>query len=219
MTLDAMPKSEKAINVFLVDRQVIFREGVRSVLSEEGIIILGEAAALSKVLPLLKALSPNIPDVVLLSADLASLTSPRDFNLVRRITVECSPNTAVILLTDYMGEEQLFRGIKAGVAALLARDVSPRDLLASISDVRRGGHPIIENLFTSPRVTSRILNQFQELLRIETLELPPIVAEILGLVALSKSKKQIAHTLKLDEHAIDGYLLSLLHKISSTDPL
>jgi len=220
MVLDAMPKSKKTINVFLVDRQLIFREGVRSVLSKEGMTILGEAAALSKVLSLLNALSPNIPDVVLLGVDSTSLTSPRDFNLVRQITVECSPNTPVILLTDYMGEKQFLRGIKAGVAALLTRDASPSDLLTTIRDVYKNGHSIIKNLFTLPRVASRILNQFQELFRIETTEIPsPIVADILGLIALGKNKKQIAYALKLDEQAIDGYLLSVLHKISSTDPL
>ena len=78
---------------------------------------------------------------------------------------------------------------------------------------------MIKNLFTLPQVASRILNQFQELFRIETTEIPsPIVADILGLIALGKNKKQIAYTLKLDEQAIDGYLLLVLHKISSTDP-
>ena len=77
------------ISVFIVDRQTLYREGVRQALSaNESMSVVGDSAPSGEALTLVEAFAPN---VVLVDVDLPLL---RGLDLARQITTRC-PQTAV----------------------------------------------------------------------------------------------------------------------------
>ena len=205
------------IKVFLVDRQVLFLQGMRMALSaEDGIEVVSESDKYEEVPSLVETFSP---DVVLMDACLPSL---RGLDIARQIT-QRSPGVPVIILTPYEDDDQLFLAIKSGAAAYLSKSITTEELASAIRRVFEGEHPISESFLTKPRVASRVLKQFQDLSLIgkgvEALVAPlsPREIEILGHVADGNSNKQIAHNLKISEQTIKNHITSILRKLDAND--
>jgi len=204
------------IDVFIVDRHVIFRSGVIKALSAiEDIKILGEMDNSEESVDLIEAFAPN---VVLLDVDAPPLYS---FALGQRIR-QRSPMISLIIMSSNADEDRLFQAIKTGAAAFVDKTVNPEELIDVIRKVAHGEFPINEGL-TTPGVASRIRRYFEDQALmgkdIEALVVPlsPRELEILEYVANGNSNKQIAHTLKISEQTIKNHLTSILRKLDAND--
>ena len=205
------------ISVFIVDRQTLYREGVRQALSaNESMSVVGDSAPSGEALTLVEAFAPN---VVLVDVDLPLL---RGLDLARQITTRC-PQTAVIALTSSADDDQLFQAIRSGVVAYLSKEISAEELASAIKRIRDGERPINESLLGRPRVAEQVLRQFQDLSLLgkamETLATPltPRETETLKYVAEGYSNKQIAHSLGISEQTIKNHVTSILDKLDAND--
>lgn len=203
--------------VFVVDRQSLYRQGVRQALSaDEGVSVVGDCAPGPEALDLLEAFAPN---VVLLDVDPPML---RGLDLARQVTTRC-PGAAVIVLSPSPDDDQLFQAIRSGVVAYLGKDVSGADLAAAIKRVGQGGRPINDSLLARPRVAEQVLRQFQDLSlmgkAMVTLATPltPRETETLKYIAEGYSNKQIAHALGISEQTIKNHVTSILSKLDAND--
>ena len=205
------------ISVFIVDRQTLYREGVRQALSaNESMSVVGDSAPSGEALTLVEAFAPN---VVLVDVDLPLL---RGLDLARQITTRC-PQTAVIALTSSADDDQLFQAIRSGVVAYLSKEISAEELGSAIKRIREGERPINESLLGRPRVAEQVLRQFQDLSLLgkamETLATPltPRETETLKYVAEGYSNKQIAHSLGISELTIKNHVTSILDMLDAND--
>jgi len=205
------------ITVFIVDRQTLYRQGVRQALSaDEGLSVVGDCAPGAEALTLIEAFAPN---VVLLDVDLPLL---RGLDIGRQITTRC-PGVAVIALTSFWDDDQLFQAIRSGVAAYLSKEISADELANAIKRIGKGERPINETLLGRPRVAEQVLRQFQDLSlmgkAMETLATPltPRETETLKYVAEGYSNKQIAHVLGISEQTIKNHITSILDKLDAND--
>ena len=205
------------ITVFLVDKQTLYRQGIRQALSGcNDVQIVGECTPGSEAIGLIEAFMPS---VVLLDVDLPLL---RGLDLGRQITTRC-PNVSVIALTSSPDDEQLFQAVKTGVVAYLTKDIAAEELASAIRRIHNGERPINDSLLTRPRVAEQVLRQFQDLTlmgkAMETLATPltPRETETLKYVAEGYSNKQIAHVLGISEQTIKNHVTSILNKLDAND--
>ncbi len=70
---------------------------------------------------------------------------------------------AIIILTAYHDEEQMFHAIRSGASAYYAKDTHPDVLLNGIRQVALGNYVIHEEVMSENRMASWLLRQFEEI--------------------------------------------------------
>jgi len=200
--------------VFIIDQQPLFRQGIRSSLSQVADIeVSGEADADERVLSTIETAPP---EVVLLGTD----SSFGDGIKLCRSIKQRLPSVAVILMTPEPGDEQLFQAIKAQVSACLSKGATADELVETIERCARGEHPINDSLTARPKVAEQVLQQFYDLSREKaTAEfispLTPRETEILHYMAEGYLNKQIAEMLCVTEQTIKNHVTSILRKLNA----
>lgn len=205
------------IRVFLVDSQVLYREGMRTALAKEGDIeVVGESDDGEEALDQIKPLSPN---VVILDYELPSLSG---LDLTRQIRRH-SRAISVIIMASYEDDEQLLLAIQAGAAGYVIKATSGQDLACQVRKAYQGEYPINECLLTRPGVALRVLKQFQDLMLVEK-EIEPLISplsrretEILEYIAQGNSNKEIAHALGICNQTVKNHVTSIMRKLTAND--
>jgi len=205
------------IQVFVVDGNTLFRDGLRQALNRtEDIEVVGESDISDEALALITSFSPEI---VLLDIGLPLLTG---LNLGRQITQRL-PASSLVILAAYDDDEQFFQAIKSGAAGYLSKNATADELASAIRKIHSGEHIINDMVLARPKVAERVLKQFQDIslngVAMETLATPlsPRELEILGYVARGYLNKQIAHKLGISEQTIKNHMTSTLRKLDAND--
>jgi len=136
-----------AIRVLLVDDQTIFRQGIRLMLEEADLQVVGEANSGEEAIARTAALRP---DVVLME-----ISIPGDNGIAAtRVIRQRHPASRVLILTGHT-EYLLFReAAEAGAAGYVLKDIAPHNLITAIRAVHSGGTML------SPAIAKRILDSF-----------------------------------------------------------
>jgi len=205
------------IEVFIIDNNILFRQGLRQALSQnEDIEVAGESDIDEEALELVASFCPEI---VLLDIGLPLLTG---LNLGRQIT-QRSPAISVVILTPYDDDEQLFQAIKSGAVGYMTKEATADQLTSAIRRIHQGEHTINEMVLTRPKVAEKVLKQFQNLslmgIAMETLASPLTAREleILSYVARGYINKQVAYKLGISEQTIKNHMTSVLRKLDVND--
>ena len=203
------------IKVFIIDQQPLFRQGIRSSVTQvmEDVELTGESGIDEKVLFRLET-SP--PDVVLLDVDAPSLSGLKLCRAIKQLL----PSVAVIVLTPQADDEQLFQAIKSQASAYMSKEISAHDLARSVRQCARGEHPINESLVGRPKLATQVLEQFYELSREKEASsfISPLTrreTEILNYMAQGYLNKQIADVLSVSEQTIKNHITSILRKLNA----
>lgn len=210
----------KMLRTFLIDSQVLYREGLYARLShEDDMEVTGEAKDAEEAFPKLHVL---LPDVVLLAGKPLSVDT---FKVVRQIK-QHFPRIGIIVLAERDTDELLFLAIKAGAAAYFTKEVSPEELIDAVRRVFQGEYLINESPYARPNIASRILKQFQELpdLSLIAAEVEPFLSpltpreiEVLNCIAEGNSNKGIAHMLGITEQTVKNHITSIMRKLIAND--
>jgi len=196
------------IKVFVVDRQIIFRQYLRRRLSEtQDIEVTGESEDFSEdVASLIEGLAP---DVAVVDTDLPSLSG---LDLAREI-IQRSPSISLIMLTPYRDDNQILRALKAGVAGYLSKDITGNELASAIRRVSNRERIIIE-LLVRPAVAQQVLKELRGKER-EGLSEPVSHQEmkILGYFTEGYSPKQVANAMGVSEQEITMCMVSIVSKL------
>lgn len=199
--------------LLLVDDHVLFREGMRSLMSRwDDIEVVGEAANGEEAVAAARALSP---DVVLMDIGLPVLDG---IHATRLITEE-SPSTRVVMLTMSEDEDDLFEAIRSGAAGYVLKNTPSRRLHDELRGLLRGEAPL------SGTVAAKILKEFKVLKSplISTVPSQPPTRDldaltererqVLRLLADGSSNAEIGKQLCLSENTVKKYMHNLLQKL------
>jgi two-component system nitrate/nitrite response regulator NarL len=197
-----------ALSVLLVDNHRLFREGLRDLLSEQGIEIVGEAADAGEAVSLAAATKP---DVVVTELDLPG-AADRAFDTMRRLRF-ASPTSGIVVLTLLADGDQISDAIRSGACGYLLKDTAINDIVGAVQAAAKGESVL------SPRVTTYVLKQLRESSPPSegpedlTLRLTVREREVLRLMAMGKDNHGIAGELVISEQTAKNHVSSVLAKL------
>ncbi len=209
---------KEQIAVLIVDDHPLFRRGVRwSLESTDDIVIVGEAENGQEAIKLSDRLQPA---VVLIDISLPGLNGLE----VTRVIKRHHPAMAIVVLSVYEDDEQLFQAIKVGAAAYSSKDIGGEELVTTIRQVARGQYQINERVMAKPHIATRILSQFREQAASDEEHLNELFApltsreiEILDCIARGMSNKEIASDLNISSQTVKNHITSILKKLQVDD--
>jgi DNA-binding NarL/FixJ family response regulator len=193
------------MRVLIVDDHELFRDGIRSLLSAEGIEVVGEASDGLEGLEKVRRLQP---DIVLLD-----IMMPRCDGLeaTRLIKAEM-PDTKIVILTAVEEDENIFEAIKSGAQGYLLKSMRGPQFVSLLKGVQRG-----EAAITSD-VAGKILDEFSRRARRlkggrDVDQLTERETQVLQLLVDGRTNRQIGVALGLSENTIKYHLRNILEKL------
>src|SRR5690349_24351975 len=121
----------EALRVLLVDDHDLFRTGLRNLLEEQGLAIVGEAGTGGEAVAYVRELTP---DVVVMDLNMPAMGGVE----ATRHIAEVSPLTRVVMLTISDEDSDVTDAILAGACGYLLKDSSIQDLVTGIRSAARG---------------------------------------------------------------------------------
>ncbi|GBD29291.1 Transcriptional regulatory protein LiaR [bacterium HR32] len=195
------------IRLLLADDQVLFRQGLRTILeSEPDLEVVGEAGDGLEAVELART---RQPDVVLMDVRMPRMDG---VEATRRIRKAGGPQ--VVILSTYDDDELVFEALRVGAAGYLLKDFPAEELVKAIRTVHHGGGILIP-----PPIAAKVV---AELRRSRGGAAPhePLTAreeEILGLVARGLSNREVAEALHLSEGTVKNALSRIYAKLGARD--
>ncbi len=202
------------IRIILVDDQMLFREGLSTLLSvHDDLEVVGEAENGEEAIKLVAELKP---DVVLMDVRMPVLDGVA---ATRQLNAE-HPASRVIMLTTFDDDEYVFEGLRAGAAGYLLKDVPSKKLVEAIRAAAKG------ESFLQPSVAAKVVAEFTRMSGNTAVPHPhtPLVEplsnrelEILNLVASGASNREIAASLFIAEGTVKNHVTNILGKLGVRD--
>jgi DNA-binding NarL/FixJ family response regulator len=196
----------ESLRVLLVDDHDLFRTGLRNLLEEQGVQVVGEAAAGAEALRLTRELAP---DVIVMDLNMPGMSG---VEATRHITA-VAPLTRVLVLTISDQDGDVMDAILAGACGYLLKDASIQELMRGIQAAALG-----ESLI-SPHIASKVLQRVRASTTspsiAETIrsELSDREIEVLKLIANGKDNAQIAGELHISPKTVKNHISNILMKL------
>jgi two-component system, NarL family, response regulator len=187
------------IRVLIVDDHAIVSQGLAILLEcKPDIVVVGQASNGKEAIALFRQ---HQPDVTLMDLRMPEMGG------VEAIAALCSefPDPRIIVLTTYDGDEDIYRGLRAGAKGYLLKDSKPDDLLSAIYTVHNGKQHIPSDV--AAKLIERMSNP----------ELSDRELEVLRHMANGMNNQEIGATLNVTESTVKFHITRILSKLGVSD--
>ncbi len=192
------------IRVLVVDDHAILRDGIRSLLERQpGIIVTGEA---SNGLEALEKISADPPDIVLMDIAMPVMNG---IEATQRIK-ELYPRVKVLILTQHDDREYIQPLLQAGASGYVLKRSGGREVLTAIHHVYEQG------AFLEPSIARQLLESYAQPVPLAAPTTPSLTdreREVLRLVIIGKSNKEIAHALHISPKTVSVHRSNIMAKL------
>lgn len=197
-------ESNEKVRILIVDDHAVVRQGLITFLElQDEIEVVGEASNGKEALQRVQELEPDVVLMDLVMPVMDGLTAIKQIKQMR-------PSTEVIALTSFADDEKVFTAIRSGATGYLLKDVQPNDLVKAVLAADRGEvqlHPEVAKLLMHEVVApTKEVDSLDELTERER--------EVLGLLGLGMSNKEIAYKISVSEKTVKAHVSSILNKLN-----
>jgi two-component system NarL family response regulator len=187
------------VRVLLADDHTILREGVAAILnSQQDMRVIAQAGTGRRAVECYREVRP---DVMLIDIVMPDMDGPDAITLIR----DFDPQAKAIVLTTFVGEEDVYRSLSAGAKGYLLKGEEPAVMLACIRKVVAGGR----------HIPSQVSDKFMD--RIPDDALSARELEVLKLLVEGKSNQEAATALSISESTIKFHVNHILAKLGAAD--
>jgi DNA-binding NarL/FixJ family response regulator len=207
-TID-MTEPEVAVadpRVLLVDDHDLFRTGLRNLLADQGVDVVGEAQTGAEALGLVRELAPDVVVMDLNMPGMSGVEATRQINVL-------APLTRVLVLTISDEDADVLDAILAGASGYLLKDSSIQELLQGIRSAAVG------EALISPHIASKVLQRIRatstspEIADTIRSELSDREIQVLKLIANGTDNAQIAAELHISPKTVKNHISNILMKL------
>jgi DNA-binding NarL/FixJ family response regulator len=207
-TTEDLPR-EKALDevrVVVVDDHDLFRSGLKTLLEEQGVNVVGEAPNGQTAIRLASELAP---DVIVMDLNMPGMTGVETTRKLAGI----APLARVVVLTISADDDDVMDAVMAGACGYLLKDSSIQELIVGIRAAAAG-----ESLI-SPQIAAKVLRQLRAQSSSEDAaetiraELSDREIEVLKLIANGKDNAQIARELFISPKTVKNHISNILMKL------
>jgi DNA-binding NarL/FixJ family response regulator len=192
------------ITVVVIDDHVLFRTGLRELLEQEEIRIVGEASTAEAGLEVIER---QAPDVAIVDLNLPRMSGQ---NAIRQIAT-IAPRTQVLVLTISANDADVIDAVLAGACGYLLKDASVGEIASGVRAAAVGESMV------SPRMAKTLLDQLRQH---ESGEVRPHIEdlsarekEVLRLVVEGKDNATIAQELFISPYTVKNHISNILLKL------
>ena len=188
-----------SIGVIVADDHAIFRQGLASLLQAEAdIVLLAQASTGAEAWGLIESLRP---DVAILDLSMPQLSG---IEVARRVEA-AGLDTLIVLLTMHDDPSAVLQALETGVAGYILKDNSFEELVQAVHNVATGG------TFVTPAIRAKLRTLQRE--GRPAVPLSPREREVIRLIALGNSSKEIARIMAISPRTVDTYRSRSMEKL------
>jgi len=193
----------KKPDIIIVDDHLIFRQGLKSIITIENIAtVIAEA---SNGIEFIKLLSDHKPDLVLMDIDMPQMNGI----IATQKALELMPDLKIIALTMFGDEEYYYKMIDLGVKGFILKSSGINELEKAIHDVMAG-----ESYFSN-ELLRKIIYNFGRTNTQNPYENAGLTAreiEVLQQICLGLNTEEIAQNLFISPKTVKSHRSNLLDK-------
>jgi DNA-binding NarL/FixJ family response regulator len=189
-----------------VDDHDLFRTGLRTLLEEQGVDVVGEADTGTRALEQIRETAPEVVVMDLNMPGISGVEATRQIAMI-------APLTRVLVLTISDQDADVMDAILAGACGYLLKDSTIDELMAGIGAAAAG-----ESL-VSPAIASKVLQRLRATSssprEAETIrsELSDREIQVLKLIANGKDNAMIAAELHISPKTVKNHISNILMKL------
>ncbi|WP_341957472.1 response regulator transcription factor [Microbacterium sp. LWH13-1.2] len=209
------------ISVLVVDDQPLVRHAVRDILSDGGLLVVGEA---SNGRDAVSAVIDTAPDVVLMDIRMPELDGIAATALICTDAPafadgDSSSRPRVLILTTFEDDENVVAALRAGASGFIGKGAEPDEIVRAVRTVHQG-----EALLSSSATRALIERAVRrggaprsERWVSVLAPLTPREREVLELVAEGLTNHEIATRLTISPHTAKTHVNRIMAKVSASD--
>lgn len=190
------------IKVLVGDQNVFTRRGLREILNEQtGMIVVAEA---QDAFEFLDEVRKQQWDVLLLDV---ALPGKPNLDLIKQVRLEY-PKLPIMVLSTIADEHYASRTLRAGASGYITKDSMPRELARAIRKVVQGKR------FLSAELAEKVaIASMTGIDRPPHEQLSDREYQVMFLIAVGRTTRDIAHELSLSEKTIGTYRANIMAKL------
>jgi len=190
------------IRILLVDDHRVVRQGLRMFLAlDPALEVVGEASNGAEGIEQTRKLKPDIVLMDLLMPVMDGITA------IGQLQKEF-PDVEVIALTSILEDDKVIGAVRAGAIGYLLKDTQADELCKAIKAAAQG------QVQLSPQAAARLVREIKAPDSPE--KLTERETDVLRLLALGRSNKEIANELVIGEKTVKTHVSNILMKLSLT---
>jgi DNA-binding NarL/FixJ family response regulator len=193
-----------SVSIAVVDDHPLMVEAIHSLLNRtEGFDVVGTGATAYDVVEVCRHTQPQVAIV--------DLTMPGDVYLAIANAIKISPLTKIVAFTGATGMDSAIRALDAGASGYVLKGSDNIELIHAILSVQAG------ETYITPCFASRVIAGLRDTsLRRKAAEaviLSMRERQIVRLLMIGKTNKEIAMAIKISEKTVKGYMTALMQKL------